>query len=956
MAEETVSLNGEEEDLSQLKICVLCATDLKDKSPKLLPCLHSLCENCLNSLFQLQVQQQTEGSSTTNNNEKTEPKPSTILCPACNCTVEKSAVVDNRFLSIEAPAVIDEEDEEEKDDEGPICTGCEESQNVKATSFCNECQEYLCNECVFAHKRVRITKDHTIVPKDEGKKDDDSPDNSTQKMINCQTHKHEQLKLFCETCEKLTCRDCQLLEHKDHKYQFLQEAITHQRENLQNAVVNLKTKLGNYKQANEILKGKHHELRKRMTEESEKIVKARDTVIEKFKKYSDSLINHLEQYVSNKTTIIADKQRLVAEALLKMQHSVDFVENALTIGDDVSILYTKGLMVKNLKQLSESGIPFQPSFLNYSIVYENEIDILIKNQQKLGFLQIDGNWFPQKTVTVAAPQSQGNHPAIPQQQQNRQPRFPSNHISQAAFNAQIREKIRHLPPEQQSLYEAKLREKFRMQQQQAQIKAQQQAQQAQMNRNQNTSIIQNQLNNHVMNRPNQHGVPNRSLPPQNSQHVAMNAAGHLAALSHQRHSPQPPHYRNIAPAVPGMRPNPQNTFQQYNNITMVGGAQNGNSNMPNPVVNREKSWSNCRMASAETSPGAQAAAYANKTPSPAGAGFDHQSGAAASQPAPIDQLQAWASQTVQSDHQKFKREERSSCAFSTSSQEKRLPTPPALKPASAPALAPASAEPIQISNPPTPIYPPSTGKSMPQTKEEDPNEDWCAVCQNGGDLLCCDKCPKVYHLKCHVPELSQFPCKIKMNHDLYSSGEWQCTLCKTDEQVVLKEKENKEFSYIPGTKRKAPTGLSEHERKTCERILLELFIHEKSTVFHEPVSKAVPNYYKIITNPIDFLKIKVKVQRQNFNHYDSVEEFIADVKLVFQNCATYNAATSEIGIAGKIVEEEFERLVQKYLPCYMDSYDEIRHCQTSPCPESEASKAKKAKGFEHDPSLSMNVH
>ncbi|CAC5361237.1 E3 ubiquitin-protein ligase TRIM33,Transcription intermediary factor 1-alpha,Tripartite motif-containing protein 66 [Mytilus coruscus] len=888
MAEETVSLNGEEDELSQLKICVLCATDLKDKSPKLLPCLHSLCENCLNSLFQLQVQQQTEGSSTTNNNEKSEPKPSTILCPACNCTVEKSAVVDNRFLSIEAPAVIEEEDEEEKDDEGPICTGCEESQNAKATSFCNECQEYLCNECVFAHKRVRITKDHTIVPKDEGKKDDDSPDNSTQKMINCQTHKHEQLKLFCETCEKLTCRDCQLLEHKDHKYQFLQEAITHQRENLQNAVVNLKTKLGNYKQANEILKGKHHELRKRMTEESEKIVKARDTVIEKFKKYSESLINHLEQYVSNKTTIIAEKQRLVAEALLKMQHSVDFVENALTIGDDVSILYTKGLMVKNLKQLSESGIPFQPSFLNYSIVYENEIDILIKNQQKLGFLQIDGNWFPQKTVTVAVPQSQGNHPVIPQQQQNRTQRFPSTHIMQAAFNAQIREKIRHLPPEQQSVYEAKLREKFRMQQQQAQIKAQEQAQQAQMNRNQNTSIVQNQLNNHVMNRPNQHGVPNRSLPQQNSQ-LAMTAAGHLAALSQQRHSPQPPHYRNIAPAVPG----------------------------------------------------AQAAAYANKTPSPAGAGFDHQSGAAASQPAPIDQLQAWASQTVQSDYQKFKREERSSCAFSSSAQEKRLPTPPSLKPASTPV----SAETTQTSNPRTPIYPPSTGKSMPQTKEEDPNEDWCAVCQNGGDLLCCDKCPKVYHLKCHVPELSQFPC-----------GEWQCTLCKTDEQVVLKEKENKEFSYIPGTKRKAPTGLSEHERKTCERILLELFIHEKSTVFHEPVSKAVPNYYKIITNPIDFSKIKVKIQRQNFNHYDSVEEFIADVKLVFQNCATYNAATSEIGIAGKIVEEEFERLVQKYLPCYMDSYDEIRHRQTSPNPESDASKAKKSKGYEHDPSVTMNVH
>lgn len=41
--------------------------------------------------------------------------------------------------------------------------------------------------------------------------------------------------------------------------------------------------------------------------------------------------------------------------------------------------------------------------------------------------------------------------------------------------------------------------------------------------------------------------------------------------------------------------------------------------------------------------------------------------------------------------------------------------------------------------------------------EEDPNEDWCAVCQNGGELLCCDKCPKVFHLACHIPTLNESP-------------------------------------------------------------------------------------------------------------------------------------------------------------------------------------------------------
>lgn len=51
----------------------------------------------------------------------------------------------------------------------------------------------------------------------------------------------------------------------------------------------------------------------------------------------------------------------------------------------------------------------------------------------------------------------------------------------------------------------------------------------------------------------------------------------------------------------------------------------------------------------------------------------------------------------------------------------------------------------------------------------------------------------------------------------------------------------------------------------------------------------VPNYYKIITRPIDFSKIRSKLQRQNFNHYNTVEEFLADCKLVFKNCFTYNS-------------------------------------------------------------------
>ena len=49
-------------------------------------------------------------------------------------------------------------------DDGKLCTGCEDS--APATSFCADCSEWLCDGCVQAHKRVRVTKDHNVMPKD----------------------------------------------------------------------------------------------------------------------------------------------------------------------------------------------------------------------------------------------------------------------------------------------------------------------------------------------------------------------------------------------------------------------------------------------------------------------------------------------------------------------------------------------------------------------------------------------------------------------------------------------------------------------------------------------------------------------------------------------------------------------------------------------------------------------
>uniref|UniRef100_A0A9J7WZJ9 Chromodomain helicase DNA binding protein 3 n=1 Tax=Cyprinus carpio carpio TaxID=630221 RepID=A0A9J7WZJ9_CYPCA len=51
-------------------------------------------------------------------------------------------------------------------------------------------------------------------------------------------------------------------------------------------------------------------------------------------------------------------------------------------------------------------------------------------------------------------------------------------------------------------------------------------------------------------------------------------------------------------------------------------------------------------------------------------------------------------------------------------------------------------------------------------EEEDDHMEFCHVCKDGGELLCCDSCPSSYHIHCLNPPLPEIP-----------NGEWLCPRC-----------------------------------------------------------------------------------------------------------------------------------------------------------------------------------
>ncbi|XP_026667383.1 chromodomain-helicase-DNA-binding protein Mi-2 homolog isoform X2 [Ceratina calcarata] len=64
------------------------------------------------------------------------------------------------------------------------------------------------------------------------------------------------------------------------------------------------------------------------------------------------------------------------------------------------------------------------------------------------------------------------------------------------------------------------------------------------------------------------------------------------------------------------------------------------------------------------------------------------------------------------------------------------------------------------------------------------HQDYCEVCQQGGEIILCDTCPRAYHLVCLDPELEETP-----------EGKWSCPHCE-GEGAAEDDDEHMEFCRI----------------------------------------------------------------------------------------------------------------------------------------------------------------
>ncbi|KAL6268152.1 hypothetical protein P5V15_001245 [Pogonomyrmex californicus] len=894
---ECTTESQESEIRAFLSKCIFCNKmfTLGD-DPKLLECLHAACAICINNKI---------SDHNTSVDVDILLESNMIMCHVCNVTSQVENLIENRFLS----KLLEEDndlglDDETKETEEKKCTSCHD--NIVATSWCMECEEFICQNCVMAHQRLKITKDHVIKPKDEIVNDRDNVKRGNKKIpgyLFCTIHSHEQLSLFCQTCDKLTCRDCQLSEHRDHKYKFIHEIAAETRTSMSILLKEVSYKRVLLKSAMKVIEDRQIlilEKKKSLVQDiTQMVVQLTNAINTRGKQ----LVMRLNEVCDQKQNTLNEKKGALDQLSRLTDHCILFGTHALKKGSDMELLYSKKIVTSHLQRIKSrrADIPNPEIPVRIHLSLEKVPD-LIKVVSSIGAIVVDGRVYPSISPVI------GNNSTVT---------YNESQTDQKQTNSNIHDNIPIVVQQALPLSVMVTQQSTSMQhnsyQQQAPVHLSQQQQQQQQQQSQNyiqQYIVPHSISprsspqahqrvpysvNYSNNRLQQPLLIQRPLgtchqqvtssthPHQQAQNLdQLGQSTSLRGLLAHNSIPPPPYpsFRSSTNHVP-YRFSPGFRYSSSNNPqrVQVPSSHTYQAASTSVVTTRLQQ---CNLTSPSTQHIGNYPVHRWHIPQQANPCLPytlprHQHVSTYSSLPTNDTYKITLKNQQTSNNQKC----------STNVNATLCDNPPQLQTSSTVSLLHAVSS--SIPKTPSPVTTPGktddTEKSLDKfcqkslndlmltiakldsngilvipeaqrgqidsaqvdsstdedinsmaenttdnTKsttasmviKDDPNEDWCAVCMDGGDaVLCCDKCPKVFHLYCHIPSLKSFPDE---------SETWQCMLCTN----VL------DCSDDISNSEKRSNSMSAKELRIAQRIVLELYCqYEQSLPFREVVSSEV---------------------------------------------------------------------------------------------------------------------
>lgn len=304
------------ENLAREITCSHCSQHYQD--PRVLPCCHYFCLECLRELC--------------NSSDS-------LTCPSCKTVatgcregLEKlppALVVNHLKTTHSRIAKLEGED----------AVQCEMCLDPKATAFCKECDEFICSGCLAAHQKMRVKfNGHQTFTLEELKSGAKSfPNKQQQPPCQCPEHK-ELYKLYCFDCCRLICRDCIVIEHAQHHYEFVAKSVETTRSALKSNLEPLKQLLAGHTESAKLIAEAKDSVTNQGVFVARRVHECFTAAIELLKRRELELLRRTESVVKKKLSRLSQQERDTQTAVASMMTVLNYVHSHLEVISDEELL------------------------------------------------------------------------------------------------------------------------------------------------------------------------------------------------------------------------------------------------------------------------------------------------------------------------------------------------------------------------------------------------------------------------------------------------------------------------------------------------------------------------------------------------------------------------------------------------------------------------------------------
>ena len=123
--------------------------------------------------------------------------------------------------------------------EGKVEAVCEQCGGGTSVAFCRHCAEFICEDCARSHRKMKTFAGHVVASLEDLKKNG-AKNISLKEVLPPKCPDHNQLNtIFCFDCNCLICRDCTIIDHNGHNFNFLTKCAPESRKTLRDSLAPL---------------------------------------------------------------------------------------------------------------------------------------------------------------------------------------------------------------------------------------------------------------------------------------------------------------------------------------------------------------------------------------------------------------------------------------------------------------------------------------------------------------------------------------------------------------------------------------------------------------------------------------------------------------------------------------------------------------------------------------------